>query len=302
MTVPAGAVITSTGTLTPAITETVTRAVYVPVTITTQTIITEDLTTTVKPVPTNLQVTRNILTSFPTASQVTRQPTSPQVSTCTRHYFGNGEMSTSPDGRLTCTILISTDDQAATLSIPAGTIVADAGRNPVPDIRVTSVVSGEILPDAVKDGRWTGRAYHFLPEQTSFDPPAFVSFTLTPDEWDRMDPSHLTIRETSGNGTGWETLPTDMDPVTRTLQAPVRHFSIIGLFSTSPVSVPETPQSPVDLIRTATGSGRGSLPLSTVIPDKYAPLAAVVAGIALSVSWHYGWCRHRGVPAVGQNY
>jgi Zn-dependent protease len=39
----------------------------------------------------------------------------------------------------------------------------------------------------------------------------------------------------------------------------------------------------MDLIRQATGSGNVTLPLSPLIPDKYAPLAAVAAGVAITV-------------------
>ena len=71
----------------------------------------------------------------------------------------------------------------------------------------------------------------------------------------------------------------------RTISAPARHFSIIGLFSTSPAAAPPAAQqSPVDLIRTATGSPPGPLPLSPIIPDAYAPLAAVAAGVAISIA------------------
>ena len=90
--------------------------------------------------------------------------------------------------------------------------------------------------------------------------------------------------ETNENGPGWERLPTTIDAATRTISAPARHFSIIGLFSTNPAeNPPVTQQSPVDLIRTATGSNNAPLPTSPVIPDVYAPLAAVVAGVAVSV-------------------
>jgi len=194
-------------------------------------------------------------------------------------------MGTAPDGRLNCTVIISTDDRIMTLSVQEGTLVTDAGKKPVPEIRITPVTPSEIPSGAGLDGsRWTGRAYHFLPDHASFDPPVLVSFTLSQDEWDRSDPANLTIQETNETGPGWDRLPTRIDPLTRTLSAPARHFSIIGLFSISlSGNPPENQQSPVTVIRTATGSNKGTLPLSPFIPDKFAPLAAVAAGITISI-------------------
>jgi Zn-dependent protease len=42
-------------------------------------------------------------------------------------------------------------------------------------------------------------------------------------------------------------------------------------------------QEPMDIILKATRSGNVTLPLSPIIPDKYAPLAAVAAGVAITV-------------------
>jgi Zn-dependent protease len=213
--------------------------------------------------------------------QATKQP-----GTCERHYSGTGTVVTAADGRLNCTTFISTEDQAATLTLPEGTVATDAAKKPVPEIRIMPVNPSEIPPGAGPDGkRWTGRAYHFLPVHATFDPPVLVSFTLSQGEWDRSDPSNLTIKETDATGQTWEALPTSIDPVKRTISAPARHFSIIGLFSTSPEAAPPAAQqSPVDLIRTATKSPPGPLPLSPIIPDVYAPLAAAVAGVTISIA------------------
>ena len=77
---------------------------------------------------------------------------------------------------------------------------------------------------------------------------------LSQDKWDRSDPANLTIQETNDTGPGWERLPTRMDPLTRTISALARHFSIIGLFSTTPAgNPPENQQSPATMSRAATG-------------------------------------------------
>ena len=274
ITVTEGAMATLVGTLSPVITQTITQTVSttvsgtIPVTVT----------------PRTVTITPSDTTVSATITQVTQQTTT-QAVTCTRHFFGSGEMGTAPDGRLNCTVIISTDDQIMTLSVPEGTLVKGEGKNPVPEIRIIPVTPAEIPSGAGPDGSsWTGRAYHFLPDHASFDPPVLASFTLSQDEWDRSDTANLTIQETNETGPGWERLPTRIDPLTRTLSAPVRHFSMIGLFShVTSGNPPENQQSPVAVIRKATGSSKGTLPLSPFIPDKFAPLAAVVAGITISL-------------------
>ena len=273
VTITAGSGAKLVGTLTPLTSEKVTSTVSPSATVTTQVPVTRRTTIPGTTVPSTLMRTL-------------QQVTGKQTGKCMRQYFGSGQIATTPDGRLNCTTIISTEDQIATLTLQEGTLVTDAAKKPVTEIRITPVISGEIASGTGPDGsRWTGRAYHFLPDHASFDPPVLVSFTLSRDEWNRSDPANLSIRETSGTGTGWEPLATGTDPVTRTLSAPAQHFSVIGLFSTNPTAVlPVSRQSPLDLIRTATGSSRGPLPLSPLIPDMYAPLAAVAAGVALSIA------------------
>ncbi|MFA5348320.1 MAG: PEGA domain-containing protein, partial [Methanoregula sp.] len=279
VTVSSGAVARSVGTLVPVTTVPVTSTVATSVSpsapATTVVTVTREMVTLIPPVTT---------VSLP-VTQATQQIPGKQAGPCTRRYIGSGEMSTAPDGRLNCTTLISTDDRIMTLSLQEGTRVMDAGKRPVPEIRITPVTLHEIPSGAVPEGsRWTGHAYRFLPDHASFDPPVLVSFTLGRDEWERSDPANLTIQETNGTGPGWERLPMTIDPLTGTLSAPAHHFSIIGLFSTGPsADTPVTQQFPADAVATATGSGKGTLPVSSLIPDKVAPLAAVAAGITLTV-------------------
>ena len=275
VTVTAGAVATVSGMLSPIITETVSRTVSPSVSVTSTVTVTQGTITTPPPVT----------TVSPPATQRTQQTPRTQIVACKRYYSGSGKTGAAHDGRLNCTVIISSDDQIATLSVPEGTLVTDAGKNPVPEIHITPVNPAEIPSgDGPDNSRWTGRAYHFLPDHTSFNPPVLVSFTLSPDEWERSDPANLTMWETNETGPGWERLPIRIDPPTRTISAPVSHFSIIGLFSTSLAGTPlENPQPPTDLIGKATGSNKGPLPLSPYIPDKSAPLAAVVAGITISI-------------------
>jgi hypothetical protein len=269
--VPPGVEVNLVGTMASVITVKDTRTALPSGSVTTQVPVSRGtITTTTTPVP---------------FTQTTQQISGAQSGACTMHYFGSGTLDTSSDGRVNCTTIISTDDRMTTIQIQGGTLVLDREKKPVPGIRITPLNSSDIPSGALPDGsQWTGRAYHYLPDHTSFDPPVLVTFPLGQDEWNRWEPANLTIRETDENGSGWQDLPTTVDPVTRTLSAPASHFSIIGLFSTSPSAIsPVTQQSSLDVLSTATRSGTDPLPLSPLIPDKYAPLAAVVAGITVSI-------------------
>jgi Zn-dependent protease len=238
-------------------------------------------------------VTREITTTIPTATTgpvpvllTTRQISQKPSGNCTMRYFGFGKLDTKPDGRLNCTTLISTVDNILTIHIKEDTLITDAEKKPVSEIRTKPVNSSDIPSGTGPGGSmWTSHAYHFLPDNTSFDSPFNISFTLSQAEWERSDPANLTIKGTNKNQQGWEDLPTSIDFATRTVSAQANHFSIIGLFSSGPVvNSPATGKSPRDIIRGATGFRDGPLPVSPVIPDKYAPLAAICAGIAVCVT------------------
>ena len=108
-TVTAGAVATSSATLAPVITTTITPSVSspaagaIPIPVTT----TRETVTTAPPVT----------TVFPVITRVTRQITSPLPVRAGGIPSGSGEMGTSADGRLNCTVIISSNDQIMTLSV-----------------------------------------------------------------------------------------------------------------------------------------------------------------------------------------
>ncbi|HSQ94176.1 MAG TPA: PEGA domain-containing protein, partial [Methanoregula sp.] len=225
------------------------------------------------------------LTTVPVAALHSLQPVTPQpTGTCTRHYLGSGVLGREPDGRLNCTVIIRSGDRVSAISLQEGTLVTGAGKSIITDLQIAPVNPSD-MPPLPGSSSWTGHAFRFLPDHAAFDPPVLVSFTLAQDEWDRSDPAGLMIMETRETGPGWEPLSVSVDPVTRTISAPVSHFSIIALFSAGPAAeTPVSRPSPVVVKGTAAVPGPASLPLSPLVPDTYAPLAAVGAGVALSLA------------------
>jgi hypothetical protein len=200
-------------------------------------------------------------------------------SACLRHFTGAGKLEAGTSGGLNCTTILVSDDSVATIRIQKGTFVTDAAGRTVSDISAEPVNTSGIPQSGTGGPVWTGHAYRFRPEQTAFNPEFQVNFTLSQAEWDGLDPSSLTIRQTTANGTGWEDLPTAVYPATRTLGATASRFSTLGLFSASPAASPTVSPQPVPTATPAAPVPKGSLPLSPYIPDKLAPLAAISAGI-----------------------
>jgi len=214
----------------------------------------------------------------PTPKAVTTTATTPAA--CTRYYAGTASPGVSHDGRLNCTAVIASNDEVVTLTIPGGTrVTVPAGGNAT--ISITTLSS---LPLPLPAGGGlvpTGYAAAFEPDGTTFDKPATVVFTLDQAAWDRFSNGNLTIATTSASG--WDVLPTTPDPATLSVSAPVQHFSTIGLFSTASLQAPAAP-SVKDTIRDVVAPANATLPLSPYLPAAAAPVAAVAAGVAISLA------------------
>ena len=73
-----------------------------------------------------------------------------------------------PDGRLNCTVIISSDDQIATLAVQEGTLVTDTGKNPVPEIHITPVNPAEISSGSRAGWQQVDRACLSFPARPCF--------------------------------------------------------------------------------------------------------------------------------------
>lgn len=220
-------------------------------------------------------------TATATGTEEPARTTLPQA--CSREITGSGDLMTSADGTVNCTITVRTDDRLAVLTIDGGTVSTDPKGNPIRIIQVHALTSLEGLPAVGTGSIWTGRAYTYLPEKASFRPGVSFSFTLSRDDLENYDPQNLTLRETTTHGQNWEDLPTTFDPAAKTLSTSAGHFGTIGIFTkevkpvatdttiagTPPATEPANPPSPS--------------PATPRFPEKIVPLAGVATGIAVSV-------------------
>jgi Zn-dependent protease len=237
--------------------------------------------TTTRALPVTIKITPSATNTtipvMPVRNQTVAPVTQPD---CNRQIVKSGQLSTAPDGSLNCTTVITSDDSILDMTISGGTKVMDPAQKAVSAISVTRLPSSDI-PATGPDQAWSAmHVYRCLPEGATFDPPLAITITLSREEWDHSDPATLVIRETSGNGQGWESLRTTADPSTRTFSAEVRHFSSIGIFSPAPAAANT---STVNLSGEAAVPVRPPLPSSPYIPDRFAPVAAVAAGVSVSI-------------------
>ena len=143
------------------------------------------------------------------------------------------------------------------------------------------------LPTADSGAAPVGRAVRCGPAGATFDPPITVSFTLTPEEWDRVGAGErFVVRWYNSVAGTWESLPTTVHPATRTITATVAHFTLIAPFVEA---------APVEILAAGGVEETGAPSTGAATPDageiglpanQSAGIAAVVvlAGVALAVS------------------
>jgi len=151
----------------------------------------------------------------------------------------------------TTSIGISTPDNLAMLSIPAGVKVTDARGNPVREITVDAE-----SPDTVRNtaAEGMGDGYSFEneactcgPDGTRFDPAVTLTFTLTEEEWSRItqegrEPAICFYDSAAGR---WVDVPTEVNQDGLTITGTITHFTIYGVFSRPSGKAQKTAATPV---------------------------------------------------------
>ncbi|NMB78255.1 MAG: hypothetical protein GYA23_04095 [Methanomicrobiales archaeon] len=189
------------------------------------------------------------------------------------------------EGRILSDSSLKTDPSAGytvSLTIKQGTKVTGADTRPVNQITLTPLDAADI-PDATGDVySLMGIAVECEPAGTQFSPAggATLSFTLTPEVWDQV------LEKAGGNSKAitmgfydpatktWITLPTTVDPDTRTISIPVSHFSTYGLVSSPSNPSVETvaqPAAPERAVPEAAGTPAGATETSAAEPSQMAP-------------------------------
>jgi hypothetical protein len=145
-------------------------------------------------------------------------------------YTGSGSLQTDAEGAVQFATIVTTTEGDAALSIAPGVRAEDRFGRPLSTVSVRSVPPAD-LPAPGEEEAPVGRALRCGPDGATFDPPIEVSFTLTPEEWERYAAGQFSVRLYNSATGAWEPLATTANPATRTVTAAVPHFTLIAVFA-----------------------------------------------------------------------
>jgi len=159
-------------------------------------------------------------------------------------------------GLLTASLGVQSPDKTALLALPAGLRATNSAGQTLSVISIQQLDSSND-PATGDNSIYTlaGPVYQCGPDGAQFAPAITLTVTLTATQWDSVNANGMqpVIRSYSPATNTWTTLATQSNAGTRTLSAPVSHFSDFAVF-TQPVSQPteatplSAPTDPYDII------------------------------------------------------
>ncbi len=170
----------------------------------------------------------NTANSAPVVASQNAQPGSPAVLQAT------APLKTDKSGLLTAEVLVQSNDQIALLTLPQGIQATDKSGQSLAEVSIQPMDSSTVpSPETGSQYTFSDLAYQCGPDGARFSPAITITFTLSQNQWDTLNANgrEPVIREYSTSTNTWETLPTETDPATRSVSAPVAHFSDIAIFS-----------------------------------------------------------------------
>ncbi|WP_292393247.1 hypothetical protein [Methanoculleus sp. UBA303] len=163
-------------------------------------------------------------------SQLVYDPSAPEVHT------GRVSLTTSPTGVVLESVTIRTADETCAVAIREGTTARDADGNPLGEVTTTRIAPADV--PAAPPGTTVAIALSCGPAGATFNPPAVLTYTLSGEEWAKIDkgatPKVMWYNPETGK---WQDVPATVDPATRTVTAQISHFSIYALVWTAPETV-----------------------------------------------------------------
>jgi hypothetical protein len=133
---------------------------------------------------------------------------------------------TESTGEVTSATTISSSDETAWLTIPAGTTALDGDGEPLEYISITPISLGG-----------TVAAFSITPDGATFNPPITLTVSYDPD--DVPEGGEVVIK--MFDGTEWIELTTTVDPATNTATVEISHFTVFALFAEITPAITPTP-------------------------------------------------------------
>ncbi|MGB2728488.1 MAG: hypothetical protein WBD09_08420 [Halobacteriota archaeon] len=178
-------------------------------------------------------------------------------------------------GEVLETTMLTVD--GATLTFPKGTVVKDAGGNPL----ATSIFM--LYAPTIAESVGAIAVYDFGPAGLTFEPAIDLVIPYDPADIPAgFDESDLVVR--MWDGTAWIDFVTSIDTEAHVATAKVSHFTIFGLFAAPPVAAPPTP-TPVVMPPPAVTPTPTPTPPVPVVPWVIVLIAIVAAVIIVAVAY-----------------
>jgi len=160
-------------------------------------------------------------------SQLVYDPNAPEV------HAGHAPLATSPSGVVLESVTVRTADEIGAVTIQEGTTARDRDGNPLGEVTSTTVAPADV--PAAPPGTTVVIALSCGPAGATFDPPAVLTYTLSGEEWAKIDGGATPkVMWYNPETEEWQDVPATVDPITRTVTAQVSHFSIYALAWTVP--------------------------------------------------------------------
>ncbi|MCE5338842.1 MAG: hypothetical protein LLF90_09180 [Methanomicrobiaceae archaeon] len=158
-------------------------------------------------------------------SQLTYDPGAPRAP---EMHIGRAPLTISTTGVLLESVTVRTTDETSAVTVQEGTTARDRDGNPLGEVTCTKVAPAEVPP--ASPGTTVAIVLSCGPAGATFDPPATLTYTLSGEEWARIDDgATLSVMWYNPETEKWQDVPATVDPATRTVTAEVSHFSIYAL-------------------------------------------------------------------------
>jgi len=174
---------------------------------------------------------------------------------------GSGHLWYGSDLRTGGAYTLGAEDGGASLAVAEGVRARDAAGNPLMDLSIAGTDAPSGACAAVICG----------PAGATFDPAIALTVPIPEADWNESRTYTVRVQ----NGTGWQDLPTVVDPANRTVSVSVSHFSEFAVFfeeKTEEIPV-ETPATPQTAVATPAATKTTAPPLTVATPATSATTA-----------------------------
>jgi hypothetical protein len=159
-------------------------------------------------------------------------PTTTPTTPAQTEFTTNGTLTLDEDGSVSALTEIWETGKNAYLLIDEGVIPLGDTGVAITNISILAIPPADVPPaNGGSVFSFAGYAFECSPSGVTFDPSITITFVLSEEEWNAIGSDDFVIEWYNEEIGAWETIPTSVDPITRTVSAEVTHFTLFALFA-----------------------------------------------------------------------